>query len=62
MKILFINAKKLAKNCSHEGNEKNHNCIECIPSFIFINNLEKNKNCYNICPYYYYFELNFLML
>ena len=45
------------KTCSGEGFLENNNCDLCKNNFIFI---EKNdKNCYEKCKYYYYYdELN----
>ena len=44
--------------CYGEGYEINHNCIKCIPGFIFLNdnNIIDEKNCYEKCQYYYYFN------
>ena len=42
--------------CNGEGNEINHNCIECISNYIFINSSKYNNNCYKKCDYYYYFD------
>ena len=40
------------KNCSGFGNESNNNCTECKSGYI----LENIENCYEICPFYYYFD------
>ena len=42
------------KSCNSEGNEINHNCDECISGFKFLS--EFNKNCYENCKNYYYFD------
>ena len=46
------------KKCSGEGNANNHNCDECKNGYVFINELNKEKNCYLKCDYYYYFTSN----
>ena len=44
------------KSCKGEGNDINHNCIECISNYIFLNSSKYNNNCYKKCDYYYYFD------
>ena len=46
------------KTCNGEGNDNEHNCINCISNYIFLNETGKEKNCYKKCDYYYYFEIN----
>ena len=54
-----INCYDTCKSCFAQGDEINHNCIECKDGFTFLDEFIDKKNCYNICPYYYYFnELN----
>ena len=52
----YYQCYETCKNCYSIGNIENHNCIECISNFTFINNTENSKNCYIKCPYYYYFD------
>ena len=40
------------KNCSGFGTESYNNCTECKSGYI----LENIENCYEICPFYYYFD------
>ena len=40
------------KTCSDRGNEIDHKCDECNPSFSF----KFNNNCYRKCDYYFYFD------
>ena len=48
------------KKCTVEGNSTNNNCDQCIDGLEFKNDFENNKNCYEICKYYYYYdELNY---
>ena len=50
--------KKCHQNCNYcygEGNNINNNCIECISSYIFLNE-SNSKNCYEKCQIYYYFD------
>ena len=42
------------KTCDNNGNITIHNCIECNDNYIYELNISNYKNCYNICPYYYY--------
>ena len=46
------------KRCSGDGNNINHNCDECLDNYIFINEINKEKNCYKKCDYYYFFDSN----
>ena len=38
--------------CLGFGDENSNNCIECKSGYIF----ESEGNCYEICPFYYYFD------
>ena len=44
------------KQCSDKGNKDNHNCDQCIQNYDFIDELNKEKNCYEKCQFYYYFN------
>ena len=45
------------KSCNGAGNKENNNCKECKSGFKYLNDIEsKTKNCYEICPFYYYFD------
>ena len=46
------------KECNISGNMTNHNCIECDDEYVF--ELDKNyyKNCYKICDYFFYYDIN----
>ena len=46
------------QNCSQSGDEQNNNCISCKSGFEVKNDYEDDYNCYNICPFNYYFDLN----
>ena len=46
------------KSCNTSGNINDNNCIECKPNYIFKMNLFNKTNCYEICSYYFYFDLN----
>ena len=39
------------KNCNQSGDINNNNCTECFPNYFLI-----GSNCYEKCPYYYYFD------
>ena len=42
------------KKCSGGGDENNHNCDTCIDDYVFLEILNKEKNCYRKCENYYY--------
>ena len=46
------------KFCYGPGNETKHQCLECKADYIFLNESLFNYNCYERCPYYYYFNEN----
>ena len=46
------------KSCDKEGNITYHNCIECNDNYNYILNISNHFNCYNICEYYYYTDIN----
>ena len=53
------------ERCEQEGNDTYHYCLECKNDYIERNNefyselnLKKYKNCYVICPYYYYYDID----
>ena len=41
------------KNCDGKGNITNHKCTECNENFTL-----NGTNCYEICPYYFFFDSN----
>ena len=43
--------------CSNaKGNESEHYCTSCKSGYKFINEVDHNGNCYQICKYFYYFD------
>ena len=47
------------QSCFDQGDEINNNCLECKDGYSFLDEFINKTNCYNECPYYYYFnELN----
>ena len=44
--------------CLISGNKINHNCETCAKGYTFLKDedIKYSKNCYNICPYNYYFS------
>ena len=52
---MYMPCYKSCKYCSGNGNDNNHQCIECISGYKFID-FENDKNCYEICQNYYYFD------
>ena len=55
---LFYPCYETCKNCSQRGDSNSHNCDLCKDDFIIINELNKEKNCYKKCDYYYYIASN----
>ena len=53
---IYMPCYSSCKICNGFGNEDNHNCVECIIDYIFINETGKENNCYRKCDYYYYFD------
>ena len=46
--------------CNGGGNEIDNNCSKCKPNLRFLNDSFYKKNCYEECPFYYYYnESNF---
>ena len=45
-------------NCTEIGDEYNNKCTKCKTNFIFKTDFDNDKNCYQICDYYYYFDSN----
>ena len=44
------------KKCSDLGDEGNHKCDECKEGYIVIPEINKEKNCYKKCDFYYYID------
>ena len=44
------------KKCSEKGDIDNHNCDECKEGYIIIPEINKEKNCYKKCDFYYYID------
>jgi len=44
------------KKCTEKGDEDNHKCDKCKDNYSFINETNKENNCYRKCSYYYYFD------
>ena len=46
------------ETCSHRGNYTYHNCDSCSADYSYELNTVNSLNCYNICPYYSYYDSN----
>ena len=46
------------ETCSIKGNFTYHNCDICGSNYTYELNLINSLNCYNICPYYSYYDSN----
>ena len=57
-KKYFYPCYTTCKKCSDKGDSINHNCNECKNNYDFIESSTKPNNCYEICPFYYYFNSN----
>ena len=44
------------RKCTDNGDKNNHKCDECIDNYIFINETNKENNCYEKCKFFYYFD------
>ena len=44
------------KKCNEFGDRIRHNCQECINNYIFLEEFPNSHNCYQNCPFYYYFD------
>ena len=52
----YKNCFENCKYCYGPGNKNNNNCKECKSGFKLFNDTEYIRNCYEICPSYYYFN------
>mgnify|MGYP002624060022 CR=1 FL=1 len=52
----FVSCFIACRTCSKGGDDVNHNCDECLSVYTFLNEKDKNGNCYLKCEYYYYFD------
>ena len=48
---IYKQCYKSCKSCIKEGSVQNHECTAC-----YSNSTLNNSNCYEICPFYYYFD------
>ena len=46
------------KFCYGDGDSDNHNCITCKAGYRKIDEIGKEKNCYNECDSYFYFDFS----
>ena len=44
------------KTCNENGTNIENNCTSCRDGYEFKNDLENDKNCYEICSKYYYYD------
>ena len=56
--IIPLECYSSCKACEIEGNESNHNCLECKDNYKFELYISNYKNCYNNCSNYYMYEYN----
>jgi len=56
--IIPLECYSSCKACEIEGNESNHNCLECKDNYKFELYITNYKNCYNNCSNYYMYEYN----
>ena len=48
----------ILKKCNKAGDELEHNCVECNPDYNYEMPFDEYKNCYQICPKYFYYDEN----
>ena len=53
---IYFECYSTCKTCFYFGNKVINNCSECKDNYIFINDTNKETNCYEKCNYYYYFD------
>ena len=53
---IFKPCYESCNTCNGEGNNENHNCIDCKSNYRFLNETNKENNCYEDCTYLYYFQ------
>ena len=53
---LYKKCYESCKTCEIKGDNINHNCLSCNPSFSIAINFTNYFNCYQRCNYYYYFD------
>ena len=46
----------LCQTCEGPGDATNHNCLNCISGYRHLDDEVNDKNCYEDCPDYYYFD------
>ena len=54
----FYECYPTCKKCYGYGNENNNNCSSCNLNYLFKTDFENDKNCYENCSFYYYFDSN----
>ena len=52
---IYKECHKNCKTCYGKGTEKNNNCKDCNPNYIFINETNQINTCFN-CKFYYFFD------
>ena len=53
---LFKKCYYTCKTCNGKGRKAYHNCLECLPKLIFLNDSMYPTNCYKKCDYYFYID------
>jgi hypothetical protein len=46
------------KTCTESGDDNNHNCLTCNSEYTHREDFINDKNCYDNCLYYYYYDSN----
>ena len=46
------------QNCDKQGNSNFHNCLKCDKNYPNELHYENYTNCYDVCPYYFYYKPN----
>ena len=55
---IYMPCFETCKECEEIGNYTNNKCTLCKEGYKFLNDSNINTNCYQICDYHYYFDLD----
>ena len=55
---IYKHCYESCKTCHGDGQQSNHNCKVCKENYIGILNNQGKYNCYPICTFYYFFDLD----
>ena len=56
--LFYENCYRTCKFCYGIGTENDNKCKNCLEPYIFINDFDDIINCYDKCPYNYYYDID----